>query len=52
MDLQGKIATPVWTWRRGPLFSEKTQLQQQAYATQYVAGAVSDRNPTVVAVFE
>ena len=35
----------------GPLFSEKTQLQLQEYATQYVARAVADRNRTVVAVF-
>jgi hypothetical protein len=35
-----------------PSFCEKTQLQPQEYTTQKVAGAVSDRNPMVFAVFE
>jgi hypothetical protein len=32
--------------------NEKTQLQLQAHATQYVARAVADRNPTAVAILE
>jgi hypothetical protein len=48
----GKNATRCWDLGSWYSFSEKTQLQPQEHAAQYVAGAVSDRNPTVVAVCE